>query len=875
MKRTFLVLLALAALFSSAPGRQYFGARLPEDRGTAGALQAIEKLPVYAHILWTQAHPDDESAGTLTWLARGQHARTAVYCLTRGDGGQNVLGDEKYEAIGVVRTGEMVGACRTYGVDLFFSTVFEFGFSKSAEETLEKWGHEATLEEMVRFIRRWKPSVILSAFGGTSGDGHGHHRASGILTREALTAAAESSRFPEHAKLGLTPWAAKKLYVRAGRGGGGGSVEVPVGTYDPVLGRSYREIGAEGYSHHASQGNAASWAEPGPAFDRYTLASGATAASQADTSILDGIDTSLESLIAVAGDEREAASFLGPELIRARDAAAEALQTFKPRQPSASAPAILKGREILENAVVRLVRSGLSNTAKTAVEAALREKIADFDEAAIAVLGLYLDARADSANVVPGEKIRVTARLLNRGDTPLRIERIGLSSRKELSAEMIQDVAERLIPADGVGTAVLEASFPESTSPTQPFWYRKSPDENRYHIRDTLDPFAPFNRPEISAEFQCSVGPSRIAVTAPVRAIQRSPLEGVSFVDLQIVPKISVRLLPDIAVQRLTLREQAIRLQAIVVNNDPGGSNGSVRLVAPESWRVSPPSSEFALNGRGTSTTVPFQVLAPAAVQAGLFPVEAVAGAGGVGYREGYRVISYPGNWTRHLYAPARTGVRVVDVQMTPGLKVGYVAGTGDEVPDTLRQLGADVTMLSDDDLLDGDLSGYGAVITGVRAYNVRDALRTANRRVLAYVEGGGRLIVQYNWPFRGDESSFPYAPFPLEISAGDRITVEESPVRLLDPLHPALNVPNKITPADFDGWVQERGLYFASKWDSRYTALLSGNDPGEPPKDGGLLIARVGKGIYVYTAYAWFRQLPAGVPGACRLFANLLSFSP
>lgn len=375
---------------------------LPEDRGAAGTLRALEKLPVYVHVLQTTAHPDDESAGTLVWLTRRAHARTAIFCLTRGEGGQNILGDEKYEAMGLLRTGEFLEACKFYGVELYFATAFDFGFSKTAEETLSKWGHQEILGEMVRFIRTWKPTIIISKFEGTARDGHGHHQAAGILTKEAYQEAADPAKFPEQIKeLGLAPWQAKKLYYGSFRTSettgsapeGDWTVQVPIGDYDPVLGRSYREIGTEGYSKHRSQGNGAAFSLPGPAYDSYRLLNSMVGSKPKEKTFFDSIDISLSAIAELAGDRKSAVSFLPIQMYGVMRIAEEALTAFQANEVGRSAGKVTEGITYLRDAIRKVESSDLPKTSKDAILSALREKVEDFENAANTVLGIYLVSR--------------------------------------------------------------------------------------------------------------------------------------------------------------------------------------------------------------------------------------------------------------------------------------------------------------------------------------------------------------------------------------------------------------------------------------------------------------------------------------------------
>ncbi len=875
LRLTTIFLLAFAAWASLRAGNRNTYP-LPEDRGSAGTYAALKKLPVYAHVLYTTAHPDDESAGTLTWLAREAHATTALFCLTRGDGGQNILGDEKYEALGLVRTGELLEACRIYGAEPYFSTAFEFGFSKSAEETFAKWGHEVMLEEMVRFIRRFRPSVIISAFQGNASDGHGHHQAAGILTREAFRAAGDANRFEQQKAEGLFPWQARELFVRTGRGGSEGNhaLGVPVGDYDPVLGRSPREIGAEGYSKHRSQGNGAVFALPGRSREYLALTDSTLGDRPVGSSIFDGIETSLLGILDLAGSERDKISHLKEDLTAVQKCADEALAAFYRGRQEDCAAAAARGGVILNESLRRVAAAPLPKSIEEALTAALREKLSDFGNAVNAVLGVYLIARADDPTAVEGERVPVTLSFFNRGPASIEFKQGTLEASQGASIVLPSGDSSAVPPGE---SRILHGVFPIAlgTPATEPFWYRENPNDNIYHTRPTVDVFAPFGRPVLSARVTYSLGESAFTLTVPVRAQGGDPLRGSDFIELQIVPSLSVVLQPALAIIPISKNPQTREFQVSILGNKKDGSRGVVRLLPPGPWRVEPAEAPFSISRKGETFTTRFTVHIPDTVAAGPYTVAAIASDGEKKYRRGFRVISYPENWTRNIYSPAESTAKIFDVKIAPNLTVGYVPGAGDDVPAALDQLGVHIEKLSPSDLAFGRLDRFSAIVTGIRAYNVNEDLRANNPRLLNYVNQGGTLIVQYVRPLErsaGAAARFPYGPYPMDNSDEARITVEDSPVEILQPRNPVFTTPNKINVADFEGWVQERGLYFMTDWDPHYTALLSGHDPGEPARKGGMLITRYGKGYYIYTGYAWFRQLPAGVPGAYRIFANMLS---
>jgi LmbE family N-acetylglucosaminyl deacetylase len=878
--RTFVFVALLIIALSALRAGNHSAYPLPEDRGTAGTLAALQKLPVYVRVLQTTAHPDDENAGALTWLSRKFHAQTALFCLTRGAGGQNILGSEKDGALSLIRTGELREACRYYGTDPFFGAELDFGFSKTAEETLSKWGREATLEEMVRFIRRWRPTIILSRFQGDPADGHGHHQAAGIVTRKAFRAAGDPGQFPEQIQSGLQAWQPKKLYI-SGFGGNGvpggaepdanpgsGMVRVPIGDYDPVMGRSYREIAAEGYSKHRTQGDGASFALPGQAYEYFRLAESMVGNKEKEDGFFDSIDTSLNAIFELAGNEKAAASFLAGDLTEASRAALSALSSFQASSPEKSADAVAAGIYLLNLTISKVQQSSLSAPTKKIIDTALKDKREEFQNALSAVLGIYIIARSEDITNVPGSTEPVTVSLYNRGTEGINLKEIRLKT----SGTVIPADANNAFGELNAGeTAIYRYSvaIPLEAPATEPFWRLAETGSARYQTRKMENEFAPFGGPEISAEARYQYRNIEAPISTVVRAQSGNPVRGADFSEFQIVPALSVAMEPYFA---LATGPGDHKFRVSLLNNKNGDAQGVLKISSRDGWSVRPPESSFKLQRKGDTSVTEFVVHVPPGIAAGDYPMEATATLDGKQYRSGYHVVSYPENWTRNIYSPARSSIKRFDVSIATHRIVGYVPGAGDDVPAALEQLGAKVRMLSAADLASGDLNQFRAIVTGIRAYNVNEDLRSNNKRLLDYVQKGGTLIVQYVRPMGRGGDSFPFGPYPMTVSDSDRITVEDSPVRILDSANPVFNQPNKITDADFRGWGQERGLYFMNSWDSRYKALLSGSDPGEEPKNGGMLYARYGKGHYIYTAYSWFRQLPAGVPGAFRIFANLLS---
>lgn len=876
----FAVLLAIAAV--RAGNRNVYP--LAEERGIAGTLAALKKLPVFVRVMQITAHPDDESAGTLTWLSRKSHAQTALFCLTRGEGGQNILGNEKYQALGLVRTGELLEASRFYGTELYFGSAVDFGFSKTSEETLSKWGREASLGDIVRFIRKWRPTIVISQFRGDAGDGHGHHQAAGILAIEAFRAASDPRKFPDQFKQGLIPWQAKKLYL-ASRGlakpsfSGSKSrfAQVPVGSFDPVLGRSYREIGSEGYSKHRSQGNGAVFAFPGAAFEYYDLVDSVDGRLQSGDSLFDAIDTSLMAIWELAGGQKANVPFLREAIARAQKTAAEAINLFQIRHPEKSAVAVAAGARIISEALGRIEAASIPAESKQIIADALSGKLSDFQKALQALLGIRFVASAEGSTAVPGERVPINLTFYNQGTEKITLSGVALGVRPgQGSFEIPQGCLKSNILTGGESASCgIFFNLSPQAAFTKPFWRLESVTDARYSISPTDNPFAPFAPAEIEVEARYAFGGMEFPVRAIALAQAGDPRRGADFADFQVVPELSVDLNPDIAICPAGSEAKNCVFQVRLQNNNKDGARGKLRLVSPQGWRAEPEELPFNLTRKGETYAAKFMLQVPAGIRMGTYDIEAVASLGGNEFRSGYQTISYPENWTVNLYSEARARVEVFDVRVDRNLTVGYIPGAGDEIPAALEQLGVKSEVLEATDLAFGDLTRFSAIIAGVRAYNVNENLAANNQRLMEYVAQGGTLIVQYVRPTSrssGSGSPFPFGPFPMSVSDSDRITAEDSPIRILAPGNPVFNRPNGITEADFSGWVQERGLYFMNSWDERYTPLLSGNDPGESPKDGGMLYARYGKGHYIYTGYSWFRQLPAGNPGAFRIFANMIS---
>ncbi len=813
-RSAFLCWLVLLSVFRPARAA-------PEWSGTPAIQQSLARLNVLGSVLMIAAHPDDENNLVLAWFARGRHYRTAYLSATRGEGGQNLIGPELGAELGLIRTQELLAARRIDGALQFFTRAVDFGFSKSAAETLDAWGRERILADIVWVIRSYRPDVIAVPFSGTSRDGHGHHQASGILAREAFEAAGDPARFPEQLSR-VQPWRARRLvhhpYFRSP---GPGAIRIEGGEFNPVLGRSYAEIAGMSRSMHRSQAMGSSQPK-GPAERHFVMVAGEPAARD----VFEGIDTTWGR---VAG---------GAEAGRILAAAAA---DFDPRNPAATIPALLQARALV---------------------AALRDpwaaiKLSEIDDAVALCAGLWLDAQADRWDATPGSQLAVRLVALNRSNHPLSLAGIELEG---LGARATEQAAAPL-PYNQPFSREIRRAVPADQPYSQPYWLARPRRGAAYDVADRQLIGLPENPPVLTARFRILAGGQELRFTRPVRHRYIDPVYGERYRPLAVVPPVTVNL-PQVVVVFPTAERRGLPVEAAAV----APASGVARVQTNAGWSASPDELPFrAASGERQALT--FRIAPPAWEGEGRARVSAAAS--GATVNVGMRVIDYPHIPPQVWFPPAEARLVRADIRLS-ARKIGYVMGAGDEMPAALRQLGAEVALLSPEDLEHGGLAAFDAIVTGVRAYNVGAGLRAAQPRLLDYVRNGGTLVVQYNVLDRSLEG-VNLGPYPIAIGRG-RVSVEDAPVRITDPASPLLASPNAIAASDFEGWVQERGLYFASQWDPRYHTVLESHDPGEAPLAGGLLWTRYGKGVYIFTAYSWFRQLPAGVPGAWRLFANLLS---
>jgi LmbE family N-acetylglucosaminyl deacetylase len=889
MRKLILSLLAFAIVCRLVSVVNYADTRpAAEDRGAGGLALALRRLQTIGSALHIAAHPDDESTELLAYLARGQGIRAAYLSLNRGEGGQNSIGPELWEGLGVIRTEELLAARKLDGAEQYFTRAMDFGFTRSPEETLRKWNRDEILGDMVRVIRMMRPLVVVAGFSGTPQDGHGQHQVAGLLTPEAVKAAADPSRFPEQiSKEGLQPWQTLKVYGRRfGQVTQGARAVFDTGAYDPALGRSYFELAADGRSRHRSQ-DFGMLQSRGAQLRSFPRLQSSVECPEVETTLFTGLDIRLSDVAAYAG---ASGSKLKPALARIEEHAAKALSEYRIERPESIAPHLAAGlREVraLRASLVSL-SPALDPGSKATVDGMLSLKETQFGDALVKAYGVVVDALSNTEIVTAGETVDVTAkiylgRLKTEDDGGKRaaptmnlIAPAGWSVKTVASGDEAPSggIAGFRIPEFPDVTGRFQALTPPSAAPTQPYWLTKPRVKDQFDWDDSMPRSLPFGPPLATVKVNLNLGGERVTIEQPVEYRFADKTFGEIRRELKVAPRLTLTVRPSLLVIPASSPDRSREISVEILHNARNATGGSVKLLAPAGWKVETTQNDFSFARQGEKTARTFRVT-PAAGALGAFELKAVAEASVGGrpteFSDGYKPISYPHIETHFIYRPAVTKVEVFDVNVAGNLKVGYVMGSGDDGAAALRQLGANVNLIGPAELAAGDLSVYDTIVLGIRVYEVNEDVTANNRRLLDFVSNGGTLIVQYN---KQEYALGNFAPYPIKMARGDRVTDENAPITVLAPDSPLFNFPNKITTDDWKGWVQERGLYFMSDWDAHYTPLLAAPDDTGATLKGGQLIASYGKGTYIFTGYAWFRQFPAGVPGAYRLFANLVSYS-
>ncbi len=803
---------------------------LSQEQMDASEIQlALQKLNVLGRVLYIAAHPDDENTNLMAFWANGSLYDAAYLSITRGDGGQNLIGPELGERLGFIRTEELLDARRIDHAKQFFTRAIDFGFSKTAEESMRIWNHDKILADVVWVIRNFRPDVIVTRFSPEDEKTHGHHTASAILATEAFSAAADPNRFPDQLAF-VKPWQATRLvwntspFFFTNRNlpfDPTGLTVLEAGGYNSLLGKAYTEIAAASISMHKSQG-VGGLPRRGARKEYFKPLKGQPMTS----SLFEGVDTSWSRL---ANSESIAAEI------------GQIISKFNPADPAASVPELLNLRKAM---------SGIQDVSWIA------EKKADLDKIVAACLGLHVEASAATETFAPGQTAAIKVEAINRSNVPVTLQEVRFPNTGE------SNKIDATLPSNELVTKDLSCRIPDDAPYSQPYWLRKPRTLGTFTVDDQKLIGLPENPPALPVEIVLQVNGQELRNIVDTQYRTADAVAGELPRPLAITPPAFVNVLDSVIVFPTNQpKPVSVRVTAAT-----GPVKGELKLATPQGWEVSPASIPVDLKAANSEMVATFSVKPPNQNSEGT--LRAIVSIDGRDYSLERVRISYPHIGVQTLMPPAEVKLVRADIHKK-GEHIGYIPGAGDDVPESLRQIGYSVKILSEPEITAKNLTQFSAVVLGIRAYNTQDRISNWLPELFAYVKNGGLAIAQYNT--LADLKTNQLGPYPLEISR-DRVTDENAQVRVLAPNHPLMNVPNKITPKDFDGWVQERGLYFPNKWDPAWTPILSCNDPKEKPLDGGLLVVKSGKGFFIYTSYSWFRQLPAGVPGAYRLFANMLS---
>lgn len=784
--------------------------------------QNFKKLDVLGSVLYVAAHPDDENTRLLAYLAQEKHCRTGYLSITRGDGGQNLLGNEQGELLGLIRTQELLAARRVDGAEQFFTRANDFGFSKGPGETLKLWDKEKVLGDVVWVIRKFRPDVIICRFPTTGEGGHGHHTASAILAQEAFTAAADPSRYPEQLKY-VQPWQAKRLLWNTFSFGSVNTTapdqfKIDVGVYNPILGKGYGELAAESRSNHKTQGFGSA-KQRGESYEFFKTILG----DAPKTDLFDGINTTWARVKGGDAIENEI------KTIR---------KNFDIDKPGLSESALLQLRSRIEKITDTYWRE---------------QKLKELDNLIAACTGLWFESYTAEPAYALGDSILIHSQVLDRYGDNIKLQSLTVeNSTKDFSGGHVMPPNQLQTFNNSVNAA----------KTTQPYWLETEHTQGSYNIPDQLlvgNPESP-NLPKVNFEFTIEGKP----IHYERRLVYKytDPVKGEVYQPLEITPPVTAN------IENTNYIFNSQKPQNVIIKlKSFTKASGSISIKPMLGWKVSPAKIDFSDKNKGDEWMVSFSAT-PTDNEPKTTNLEAVVDVNGKSFSLGIQRIKYEHVPNITLFPPAKAKLIDLDLKIA-GKKIGYIPGAGDFVQDALKQAGYEVHQLTENEVLNGDLSGYDAIVTGVRAYNVNTSLAYEQPKLLEYVKNGGNLVIQYN--NNNGLVAKQIGPYPFRV-ANQRVTDEDAKITILDQENPVLNYPNKITQDDFKGWIQERGLYFVADIDPQYKTILQMNDPGETPNNGALIVGNYGTGQFIYTSLAFFRQLPAGVPGAYRLFVNLLS---
>lgn len=805
---------------------------------------ALNKLNTLGTVLYVAAHPDDENTALIAYCANERLFRTAYISMTRGDGGQNLIGSEQSELLGLIRTQELLAARRIDGGEQMFTRALDFGYSKTPDETFKIWGKDRILADVVWAIRKFRPDVMITRFPKTGEGGHGHHTASAILGEEAFAAAADPKRFPEQLKYVQT-WQAKRIVwnawlplLEARKADLATYSGLDLGAYSTLLGKSFTEIAAESRSMHKSQGFGSSGGR-GENLNYFDPIAGEPFTKD----VFEGVDATWNRV--------KGGAAVGKILDDAR-------KQFNAENPAAILPLLIQAyREM----------------AKVNDDYWIPQKRKELLEVIRSCAGMWIEAIAQNPqgqgeigySGVPGGTVKIAAAIVNRSNAQIMLKRVLFPFNGDSL------VNKELVKGKYITTTVTK-TIPATTPLTQPYWLAAPMEKGVFSIGEQTLVGLPENPPALMASFVVTIAGEDLTFAVPVLHRRTDPVLGETYRPFEVVPPVALNL----SDKSLIFAESTAREVSVTVKSNTQNASGIVKLRLPNGWKAEPVAQPFALTNKFDEMKAVFKIQPPAMPSSAMpsnadeYVIAEASLKDGSTSTKGMMTIGYNHIPAQTLFPEAKAKLVYLDVKKTVKT-VGYIASASDDVPDYLVQLGFDVKLLTDDDVDNQNLSRFDAIVAGIRAYNTHPRLKQQYRRLMDYVSNGGTFVVQYNTSNALVTDSI--GPYPFTISR-DRVTEEDATVKFVSENHPLLTTPNKITQKDFEGWVQERGLYFASKWDPRYQTVLACNDAGEPERQGGMLVAQYGKGAFVYTGYSWFRELPAGVPGAYRLFVNMLHAS-
>ena len=800
-------------------------AQAPLRHPTGDIYQRLQKLNTLGSVLYVAAHPDDENTQLITYFSNGLHLRTGYLAATRGDGGQNLIGTEIQEELGIIRTQELLAARRIDGGEQFFSRAQDFGFSKNPDETFNKWDKQKVLADFVWVIRNFRPDILVTRFNREPGTTHGHHTASAILAMEAYNLSGDSNAFPEQLKF-VKPWQPAAIFWNTSPWFFANKefktsefIRTDIGKYNPFLGKSYNEIAAESRSMHKSQGFGLAGTR-GETFEYLQQWGG----KEADA-LFKNVNTSWSRV---------------PGTAQVSKYIQQAIHDFDPAKPSLLIPVLLR----IRNEIQKLQDPYWKSV-----------KMKEIDELLLAATGAYIEFTSKNETYTAADTVAIQMEVVNRSATLVELTQVSFTTsgvKHAINKPLTENVPIKLTYKELISA---DAAF------SNPYWLRQDWVEGMYSVNDQQLIGLAENKPEISAQLTLKIEGQEVVLTSPVVYKAADRVKGEVYAPLVITPEVMVNVdkkavvFPDNTAKEINI--------TLVAGRD--AVSGRLKPTTAEGWKAEPASVDFSLAKKGEEQTFLFRVTPPST--ASVATVGAVAEVGQERFTRGERIIDYAHIPKQTWFPKGET--KVVRLEMIrKGQRIAYIMGAGDEVPFALRQMGYSVDMLQKNDVDAVNLARYDAVIVGVRAFNTLSWLQFKNQALFDYTKNGGVVIVQYN---TAGVLTDKLAPYPLTLS-NSRVTVEDAEVRYLVKDHPVLNVPNKITEADFKGWIQERGLYYANKWAPEFEPIISTNDPGEEPLNSSILVAKYGKGYYVYTSLAFFRELPAGVPGSFRLLANMIS---